>query len=303
MASRDIEDVLADPETSSALHRQLELVGEVRSFAEELGLEVDGQYTSYVDWPGDRIITSVIASEPRSVVPADFQFPIVGRAPYKGFFDRERAEAQAQKLRDRGLDVCVVPVPAYSTLGWLDDPVTAPMLKRRDGALAETLLHELVHATVFVKDQPDFNEGAANFFGEEASIRFFAARDAAAEATRRGRVADARLLDAALNQLRDEIALLYAAPPGEAEAEERAAIEARARKRIATLPFQQGDGVLLAGQLRLNDACLAIQGTYAGDIARHEQLLEALHGDLVAYLERLRSASNQEDPSASFFAN
>jgi predicted aminopeptidase len=302
MASRSIDAVLADAETTPELRAQLELVQEARHFAEQLGLEVHGQYTSYVDWPGDRIITSVIATEPRSVRPADFQYPIIGKAPYRGFFDPERAEALAGELRARGLDVCVVGVAAYSTLGWLDDPITAPMLQRGEGALVETVLHELVHATVFVKSHPDFNEGAANFFGEEASMRFFAAREASAEAARRARVHDARLLDRALNDLRDDIAQLYAGDAADPNPD-RGQLEAEARERVAALPFQARDGAVLADKLRLNDACLALQGTYAGDVGDHVRVLAELDGDLGAYLERLRSAAKSDDPRASFFSN
>ena len=66
LARRPIEEVLSDPETTPELRAQLELVEATRRFAEQLGLEVGGQYTSYVDWPGDRVITSLVATEPRS---------------------------------------------------------------------------------------------------------------------------------------------------------------------------------------------------------------------------------------------
>ena len=185
-ARRPIDEVLNDPSTADDLRQRLERVGQARNFAAELGLDVGDQYTSYVDWPGDRIVTTVVATRPGEVEPAGFWFPIVGRVPYKGYFDREKAEAEAKRLRERGLDVCELAVPAYSTLGWLDDPVTAPMLRRGEGPLVETILHELVHATVYVRNQPDFNEGVASFIGDEGSVRFYAATNGP-EASRRER--------------------------------------------------------------------------------------------------------------------
>ena len=118
-----IEDVLANPDTSPPLAERLRTVGEVRAFARSIGLEVDQQYTSYLPWPGDRIITNLVVTEPGSVEALPFDFPLVGPMPYKGFFDINRAEAEAAQFKDAGMDVCLVPVRAYSTLGFFADPV------------------------------------------------------------------------------------------------------------------------------------------------------------------------------------
>ena len=93
-ARQPIEAVLADPATPPDLRHQLELVERTREFAADLGLEVDRQYTSYAAWPGDRIVTSLVATRPGEVEPAGFWFPILGRLPYKGYFDPEKATAE-----------------------------------------------------------------------------------------------------------------------------------------------------------------------------------------------------------------
>jgi predicted aminopeptidase len=301
---RDIDDVLADPTTSPEVATSLQLVLEARDFATALGLEVDDQYTSYVDWPGDRIVTTVVASEPGSVEPAGFYFPIIGTVPYKGFFDRGRAAEEAAGLRDEGFDVCEVAVPAYSTLGWLDDPVTSPMLQRGDPALVETVLHELVHATVYVSSHADFNEGIAKFIGQEASIRFFDQRGSedASPPTRRAQVDEVRLLDAEILSLRQQIEDLYATQPeGPARSAQRAALETESRNAIAGLPLAILDAEQLSSGARLNDACLALRGTYAGDSERYGSMLTSLDGDLRAFIERLRSVEGAEDPRSVFF--
>jgi predicted aminopeptidase len=301
---RDIVDVLADPATSPEVAASLRLVLEARDFASVLGLEAGDQYTSYVDWPGDRIVTTVVASEPGSVEPAGFFFPIVGTVPYKGFFDRERAAEEAAGLRDEGLDVCEVAVPAYSTLGWLDDPVTAPMLLRGDPALVEIILHELVHATVYVASHADFNEGIAKFIGQEASIRFFDQRDSddAAPPTRRAQVAEGRLIDAEVLGLRQRIKDLYATEPeGPARFALRQTLESEARTAIARLPLATRDATSLSSEMRLNDACLALRGTYAADIERYGSTLAGLEGDLRAFVDRLRSVEGAQDPRSKFF--
>ena len=125
-----VDDVVADPATPLHVREQLALVDTARGYAAELGLDVGGRYTSYVAWPGDRVITIVVATRPGEVEAAGFHFPLVGRVPYKGFFEIESAEHEAERLRADGLDVCVLPVRAYSTLGWFDDPLTTPMLEQ-----------------------------------------------------------------------------------------------------------------------------------------------------------------------------
>jgi predicted aminopeptidase len=301
MARRSVSDVLTDPETTTELRQSLSLVQRARSYAAEIGLEVEGQYTSYVQWPGDRIVTSLIVTEPGQIDARPFDFPIIGRVPYKGFFDQERAEREAAELRDEGLDVCLVPVSAYSTLGWFDDPLTDPMLRGDEGRLAETILHELVHATVFLKSQPDFNESVASFIGQEASIGFFADEPLRAE-RRRAEVEDGRTLARETMAFREDLRLLYEQGLDEPKrTRARAEIEAAARKRIGALALSTRDAARTAERLRLNDACVALRGTYTADIPRHALQLDRLDGDLPRFIDRLRSVADADDPRARFF--
>ncbi len=302
LARDSARELREDPATPARLREQLALVEAARQHGRALGLEVGEQYTSYVDWPGDRVITTVVATRPGEVDAHDFRFPLVGRVPYKGFFDIESAEAEAAELEAEGLDVCLVPVTAYSTLGWLDDPVTAPMLVRGDDTrLVETILHELVHATVFVADQPSFNEGVARFIGQEAAIRFFEA-DAEASARVRARVRDDRAVADTLLDFRAEVKALYqGSESGPGRDAERQRLEADFRELLATTPLETRDTAQLAERAGLNDACLAIGGTYAEDNERHVGTLRALGGDLARFVERLREAADAPDPRGFFF--
>jgi predicted aminopeptidase len=300
-ARRPLDAVIADPATPAPLRERLALAPEARELARALGLEVGGQYTSYVAWPGDRVVTTVVATRPGEVDAAGFWFPIVGRVPYKGFFDPARARAEAERLRARGLDVCEVPVPAYSTLGWLDDPLTEPMLRAEPGRIVETIVHELVHATVFLPDAADWNEGVATFVGQEASVAWRAAAGPSPEAQReRERVQDDRRLAAALLAFREEVADLYAREPAglEREAARRSA-EERAREAIAARPLATRSAAELAAAVRLNDACLALVGTYSADLPRYAEALAAAGGDLRAFVERVRDAAKSPDPRAA----
>ena len=304
-AGRSIDSVLDDPTTSDALRSKLELVRAARLYAEDLGLELGDQYTTYVPWPGDRVVTTVVATRPAEVEPAGFRFPFLGELPYKGFFDPERAEREAERLREQGLDVCVSAIAAYSTLGWLDDPVTQPMLESSDGRLVETIVHELVHVTVFAKDEPEFNESIATFIGQEAAVSFY--DDAERARAERARVHNARLLASALGGFRLEVVDLYAtATPAPQRIAARASLQDSFRTELAGLPMEATtpeEARELAQRVRLNDACLALRATYSDDLERHAAVYTAQGGDLKALIRHLRQAAQTDDPRGSFLSD
>ena len=299
-AREPIEQVVADTETPATLRESLVLVEDLRRYAARMGLRVGGQYRAYAAWPGDRVVTALVATRAGEIEPAGFWFPLVGTQPYKGFFDLARAEREATALRARGLDTCLVPVPAYSTLGWFDDPVLEPMLTSGTGPFVEMLLHELVHATVFVASDADFNESVATFVGQEASLRFFAERgDAASAARARERATDERAVAGVLASLRAQIAALYATPDTGGRSETRAQFEREARDALRALPLTSRSTAEFAERIQLQDACLALAGTYERDLPVWAQRLDALGGDLPAFVRSARAAAATADPRAA----
>jgi predicted aminopeptidase len=302
LARQPIEELLAAPDTPADLAERLRLAASVRAFAARLGLEVGQQYTSFVAWPGDRVVTTVVATRPGEIEARGFWFPLVGRLPYKGYFALEHAEREALRLAEQGLDTCLFPILAYSTLGWLADPLTAPLA--RSPRLVETLLHELLHATVFVRDQADFDEGVATFVGQEGAVRFAAeVGGPEAEARERRRVAEDRRVGAELQALRQRVADLYRREPaGAARDAARRELEGEGRARLAALPLETRDAARLAEGARLNDACQALVGTYHADLPLYAELLARLGGDLGAFVERAREAGEAPDPRAALLA-
>ncbi|MFK7895907.1 MAG: aminopeptidase [Myxococcota bacterium] len=316
-----IKEALATPSIDPETRALLALVEPVRAYAESLGLSVGDQYTSYVDWPEDRLVTTLVRTAPNSSELVEWWFPVLGHLPYKGYFNRTWAEEEAAKLRkEDAYDVCVSGVSAYSTLGWLDDPVTTPMLKRGAASLVETLLHELVHATAFLPDAADFNESAAQFIGQQAAIRFFtekrdqallaiqsAAEDDAQETLPleipsgtkvRDAIQDRRAIAAATLRFRTSLEDLEGVPD---RARRRGEAEDEMRDRLRELPLAVYSGERVAEKARLSDACLALGGTYAEALPDHEALFEALGGDLEAQIQRLVRWSEEERSVESFF--
>ncbi|HIK86111.1 MAG TPA: hypothetical protein EYG08_13465 [Myxococcales bacterium] len=305
-----ITEAAVDPAYSKSVRDLLGLVESIRSFGRELGLRVDDQYTSFVDWPGDRIVTTLVRTRPGSLEAVPHWFPIVGSLPYKGYFDQEWAEAEATRLRaDEGFDVCVSAISAYSTLGWFADPITTPMLERGAANLVESVLHELVHATAFLRDEADFNESVAQFIGQHAAIQFFEQRraegfiDLPDPQTVRDAIADRDAMSAVILGFRSRILEIEELTD---HVRRRSAIEVRTREKLAALPLRVYDPMAVATDARLSDACLALRGTYLDDGPRHEKVLAALGGDLSAMIARLshwaktkRSAEEFYDLSAS----
>ena len=137
-SARPVEEWLADPRTEPALRERLESARRIRAFASRhLGLPDNGSYTAYADLDRPYVVWNVFAAPRFSVEPRRECFPFTGCVAYRGFYSEDEAQRHAERLRRQGYDVHVGGVPAYSTLGWFDDPVLSTMLRWSDAALDE----------------------------------------------------------------------------------------------------------------------------------------------------------------------
>lgn len=175
---RDIPDVIADERTSPAVKRKLELVMQARAFADrQLGLAAGESYTTYSWVDSDTLLMVVSGARKDRFIPYTWWFPIVGRVPYKGYFDFDEAFEEARELEQDGYDAYVRPSGAFSTLGWFNDPVLNTVLRYNDVSLVSTVVHEILHNSIFVPGQVGFNESFANFVGDRGTIMFFCQRE------------------------------------------------------------------------------------------------------------------------------
>jgi predicted aminopeptidase len=168
-ARRDIDDVVQDRRTAPRLKKLLGRVDEIKRFGEKHGLTPTSNYGTYADLGRPVAVWVVTAAEPLRFRNRTWSFPIVGSVPYLGFFDRDDARDLALGLRGAGWDVDLRGASAYSTLGWFADPVLSTMIADGDealGELADVVLHESFHATLYVKGQSLFDESAADFVGD-----------------------------------------------------------------------------------------------------------------------------------------
>lgn len=166
------EAVLA--ESNPEYQKLLSLIPEVKAFAEQdLRLLSSENYSGYYATDKKGITFVVTASPKNRLEPYTWWFPIIGSVPYKGFFQQENALKLKESLEQEGYDTWLFSAVAYSTLGWFKDPVTTPMLRRGTFPLVETVIHEMTHVTLYVKDQGDFNEQLASFVGQQGAKLFF----------------------------------------------------------------------------------------------------------------------------------
>ena len=168
-----IEEFLESNIANDSLRKKAQLVCEIKQFAkQELDLNSDGLYTTIFDQQGEDILWNLTACEPFKLKSKEWNFPLIGKVSYKGFFDLDKAKYEEKILKNEGWDTRIRPVNAWSTLGWFSDPILSKNLKRNEGALAELFIHEITHANVFLKDSVTFNENLASFIGEKGAELF-----------------------------------------------------------------------------------------------------------------------------------
>ena len=177
-ARRPIADVIRDRGTDAETRRKLALVLSARGFAQDsIGLRAGQSYTLFTRVRSDTL-AMVVSAAPKDAFRAHtWWFPIVGRVPYKGFFDPDDAQAEAMRLEAAGFDAYVRPTAAFSTLGWFNDPLLSTLLRYDDVSLANTVIHEITHNTFFAPGNVSFNESFASFVGGRGAIHFLCAAE------------------------------------------------------------------------------------------------------------------------------
>jgi predicted aminopeptidase len=175
LRARRIDAVIRDPDTPPRIRALLAHLPAIKTFGERHGLTPTDNYQDYVALDRPAVVWVTTAAEPLRFKSKSWHFPIVGSVPYLGWFAPGDARAFADELREEGWDVDVGQAGAYSTLGWFKDPVLSTMIPDGDealGELSDVVLHESLHATLYVPNETPFNESVANFVGGELAQRY-----------------------------------------------------------------------------------------------------------------------------------
>ena len=175
--AKPIDRWLSDPGVKDDLKSRLKRVREIRQFAaNDLGLPDNGSYKNFADIKRAFVMWNVVATPELSLKPEQWCFPVAGCVDYRGYYDKGAAQSFASGLRARGLDVRVTGVPAYSTLGWFNDPVLSTFIHYPEAELARLVFHELAHQVAYAPGDSQFNESFATTVEELGVERWLAAQ-------------------------------------------------------------------------------------------------------------------------------
>jgi len=293
----EIIETTQDPVLKDRLAR----VQAIRVFASrELGLPDNRSYTNYADLDRPYVIWNVFAAPELSLTPLQWCFPVAGCVAYRGYFAESDARAEAARLAAEGYDVHIGGVPAYSTLGYFDDPVLSTFARYREVELARLIFHELAHQLVYVKDDTAFNESFAVTVEEEGIRRWLVQQEKRRDAPEAARLAadfergrrsraDFRALIATGRERLEAIYASHASDGDKRAAKAAVFAEMRAaneRLRASTDGRTAFDRWFDAGA---NNAGIAAYGLYADRVPQFKAILEEEGGDLPRFYGRVRA--------------
>ncbi len=299
--ARPIEVVLADPATPDPVKEGLRKVVDVKVWGEtSLGLTPTKNYRKYAQVEGGAASWVVCACPPDSLEPYTWWFPAVGHVPYKGYFHKSQAEAARDHLQKKGYDTCLRAATAYSTLGWFSDPVLSNFVDLPEFDLADLVLHELAHSTVYLSSHADFNETWATLVGQQGALAWMshAYGPESAELKRsQAELRDEERDQAFWRDLAARLRALYDRKlPKEAALAEKQRIFKETPAAFAAIPWET-DAYPAPDPSKLNNAVIAAQLAYVDELPLLKRLLDKL-GSLQAFLDFGRKLDGKEDPWA-----
>ena len=281
--ARPIGEVAADAATPAALRERLALAQRMRDYAvSELSLPDNRSYRRYSDLGRSAAVWNVVAAPELSLALETWCFPVVGCVGYRGYYERAAADAEAESLRARGLEVSVYGVPAYSTLGKLDwlggDPLLNTFVHWPEGELARLIFHELTHQVAYAADDTTFNESFATAVERIGGARWLS-QHASAEARTQYAALDARRNDfrELTGRYRERLDALYRSSASDADKRSaKAALMTQMRGEYATLKAGRWAGFsgYDAWFERANNASFGVLAAYNELVPNFERLYE-----------------------------
>jgi predicted aminopeptidase len=173
LKSQPIAEILNDSSFPDSLKLKLKLIAEIKQYAtDSIGIKPSDNYSVVYNQHDKPILYTVSACKPFAFEAKEWTFPVLGTVSYKGFFHKSDAELEIKKLKQEGLDIDVYSPSGWSTLGWFKDPILSNMLYKSEGQLANLIIHDLTHGTIYIKNNVTYNENLANFIGDKGAQQF-----------------------------------------------------------------------------------------------------------------------------------
>ncbi|MFN2637043.1 MAG: aminopeptidase [Gemmatimonadaceae bacterium] len=302
-----ISDLVADRRTPNDVREKLKVVLAARKYAKDsLRLRTKDSFTTYSRLDHDTLVLVVSAAYRDTLKPYTWWFPVVGRVPYKGYFDFDEARKAAKGLAADGFDVYVRPSDAFSTLGFFNDPLLNTTLRGDTLGLANTVIHELTHNTFYAGGQAPFNESFAMFVGARGAAAFFRSRGQDAAAARLdAQWEDDKLLARFWARLINSLDSAYAAHPESRDARIAVRDTVYSRARLALInevaPALKTVSPRYAQRVPLDNASLLARRVYASDLDVFDRIYEREGRSLRRTIGRVITLARSR-PNAPFAA-
>jgi predicted aminopeptidase len=180
LGTQSFSSYISENTLSEQESKNLQLISLIKQYSiDSLGYEPTNNFTHIYNQNNKPVLWVITASDKYKLHEFKWQFPLLGSVSYKGFFEKELALKEKNKLAAMGYDVGIRSVSAWSTLGWLNDPLLSSHLKKKTGSFCDLLFHELFHATFFEASNINDNENLANFIAKKATLQFLKTDSAA----------------------------------------------------------------------------------------------------------------------------
>jgi predicted aminopeptidase len=294
-----IEDMLEDPELESKLRQRLLLVKQIRTFSiEALSLPASTSYSQYVQLDRPYALQNLFAAAEFSTDLHLWCYPIAGCAGYRGYYDEERLAEYREQLEGQTFDTHISNVPAYSTLGWFDDPVLSSFIYWPDYRLAGLLFHELTHQRIFVKGDTQFNESLAVAVQQAGTALWLSSTN------RNAQLDDFQLwieyqreVIELIRETRETLAALYRSEASDTiKRDQKRSIFVDARQSYSTLAaqlnYRGGYENWFAGDL--NNAKLGSVAAYYAQTPAFLTILKARNNDFDAFFDTVEDISRMD---------
>lgn len=303
-----IEKALQSDKLTDQQKKKIELSQVARNFAfDELHLKKSNNYTQFVQLDRPYITYAVMASYKWKFEPYLWSFPFIGKAPYKGYYNESDAKQESENMKKKDFDVYVRGVPAYSTLGRLTDPLLSSMLLYKEHDLVNTIIHELVHTTLFIKDNIDFNERLAVFVANKGTELFYLKGEGPNSKTLeliRRENEDDRLFSEFITKELDELKKWYEEFDGSkiTVADEKEKVRQERLNLIKTrftdhlTPLLKTPSYNRFKDGEMNNARLGTYHTYMKDLSDFEKVYVKTGSSIPVFLEKCKELNKVDDP-------
>lgn len=301
-----MEQALADSQLSEEKKSKLRLAMEAREFAEkDLQLKPTKNYTTYVELGRPYVTYVVSAAEKWKLKTYQWSYPFMGKMPYKGYFNEADAQTEEREMIAQGYDAYMRGVSAYSTLGWFNDPLLSSMLNYDDYDLVNTVIHETVHATLYIKHEADFNERLATFAGGKGAELFYLKKEGPQSQTLqvlREEAEDHKIFSEFISAELEALRAWYDQLPAENRHEDQrlARIKEIQERFVKNLkPRLKTKSYDKFPHLSLNNARLLLYKTYMQDLGDFQKLYDRSGQNFAEFIKQCKSLEGEKDPAAA----